>query len=359
MLLIGFVYAQMPTVWPGIDQTVMIDDSLLQAPIVQNAWQRVQQVVAPELLSITPAVYNPQTPSNPLYQANAMDNCYWPATKCTTPKHPNVRPDILTCPQQNQSHHPLTSLTNQQIVAEIMYNDAIIFKTIGDIDDRVRAIVQALGYEVVLWNKDSRDSHGISAEQVMSEIRAWTSEPSQPGFISLEHDISTFSADIAISAIGLLSGSSLQPMSVGMCLQRASYQDQPEPTRTTLVPSATRTATRSSTRTRGPRTTLRPTQTRVPSVQGLQEEEFKIKYGISRPIAKMPGNVYQEYLNSYSKDSDYRREDRYEEEYQRDDRYDQEYQRQDRYDQDYDIYEEDFERYDSYDREYERYDREY
>ncbi|RKO92976.1 hypothetical protein BDK51DRAFT_13140, partial [Blyttiomyces helicus] len=50
------------------------------------------------------------------------------------------------------THHPMTSLTNQQIVAEIKYTEAQIYNATGvvpnlfrppygDIDDRVRAII--------------------------------------------------------------------------------------------------------------------------------------------------------------------------------------------------------------------------
>lgn len=63
------------------------------------------------------------------------------------------------------THNPLTSMTNEEVVAEIQLTSAIIYRTIGiipklfrppygDIDDRVRAIANALGYTVVFWTTD-------------------------------------------------------------------------------------------------------------------------------------------------------------------------------------------------------------
>jgi peptidoglycan/xylan/chitin deacetylase (PgdA/CDA1 family) len=61
-------------------------------------------------------------------------------------------------------------MTNEEVVAEIQLTSALIYRTIGvipklfrppygDIDDRVRATVSALGYTVAFWTTDpSRDS---------------------------------------------------------------------------------------------------------------------------------------------------------------------------------------------------------
>ena len=60
------------------------------------------------------------------------------------------------------SHPYLTTLTNDQIVAELIWNMRIVKEIIGvtptmirppfgDIDPRVRAIAQALGLSVVVW----------------------------------------------------------------------------------------------------------------------------------------------------------------------------------------------------------------
>ncbi|KAI8905414.1 hypothetical protein EDD86DRAFT_211442 [Gorgonomyces haynaldii] len=163
------------------------------------------------------------------------------------------------------THHPLTSLSNEQIVAEIKYNEAIIYKTIGviprlfrppygDIDDRVRAIVQALGYQMVTWTlnpvRDSMDSDqpdfsNTSFTTVMNNIAGWYQQGAQPGFISLQHNLNNFSSRIASQAIDAFvqSKSPLQPMAISTCLNQTFYRDWKTPTSTTKANAPTPTAT--------------------------------------------------------------------------------------------------------------------
>ncbi|KAI7822058.1 hypothetical protein BC939DRAFT_398283 [Gamsiella multidivaricata] len=60
------------------------------------------------------------------------------------------------------SHHPLTTLSNEQIVAELKWTEKAVMDTTGlrmkymrppygDIDNRVRAVVKKLGYIIVDW----------------------------------------------------------------------------------------------------------------------------------------------------------------------------------------------------------------
>ncbi|RKO91550.1 hypothetical protein BDK51DRAFT_3710, partial [Blyttiomyces helicus] len=69
----------------------------------------------------------------------------------------------------NWTHHPITALTSEQLVAQIKYNEAIIYKNIGtvplffrppygDNDDRTCAIVAAMGYRTVICNFDTHDA---------------------------------------------------------------------------------------------------------------------------------------------------------------------------------------------------------
>ncbi|KAI8896390.1 hypothetical protein BC833DRAFT_519235, partial [Globomyces pollinis-pini] len=127
------------------------------------------------------------------------------------------------------SHHPMTSLTNEQIVAEMKYTEALIYRTIGvvpkyfrppygDIDDRVRAIVAALGYRTVLWSRDSGDT-GISSS-ALTNILSWN-QPDQPGFISLQHDLTVATSRVAIQALSQFQAippTALKPQPVGSCL---------------------------------------------------------------------------------------------------------------------------------------------
>ncbi|TPX38110.1 hypothetical protein SmJEL517_g00100 [Synchytrium microbalum] len=134
------------------------------------------------------------------------------------------------------SHHPLTSLTNEQVVAEMMYTAAIIYNVTGisvryfrppygDIDDRVRAIVNALGFRVIMWDTiyDATDADVVASPEsfaiVESIIASWFN--SVPGFIALQHTIDTFTSGTSIASlvkIQSLGGILNQMMPVPQCL---------------------------------------------------------------------------------------------------------------------------------------------
>ncbi|KNC99547.1 uncharacterized protein SPPG_04936 [Spizellomyces punctatus DAOM BR117] len=142
------------------------------------------------------------------------------------------------------THHPLTSLTNAQIVAELKYTEAAIYQAIGqvpthfrppygDIDDRVRAIVDALGYRTVLWTTNPvRDSEDASVTpstaagtQVLNTVKTWG--VAQPGFISLEHDITTFTSSVAVDVLNWVAsvGASfpLKIQPINQCIGESGY----------------------------------------------------------------------------------------------------------------------------------------
>ncbi|KAJ3128159.1 chitin deacetylase [Nowakowskiella sp. JEL0407] len=147
------------------------------------------------------------------------------------------------------THHPLTNLTNQQIVAEVKYTERLIYNTIGvlptyvrppygDIDDRVRAILNALGYRIVIWTtfpdivRDSQDT--ITAYQqagipaMVQNITKWFNDPATTtrGFISLEHDISNFTAGLSIAVVDAFrtATTNLKPMPVAQCIGEPAYR---------------------------------------------------------------------------------------------------------------------------------------
>ncbi|WFD35854.1 hypothetical protein MCUN1_002722, partial [Malassezia cuniculi] len=153
-------------------------------------------------------------------------DCWWTATGCTTPKADGLNADISECPepgtwgltfddgpncshnafydflQQNKltatmffiganvmdwpyqaqralvdghdvclhtwSHHYMTTLTDEQVFAELYYSIRIIKDVVGvttrcwrppfgDVDDRVRAIAHGLGLRTILWKEDTDD----------------------------------------------------------------------------------------------------------------------------------------------------------------------------------------------------------
>ncbi|KAG8696779.1 chitin deacetylase [Ceratobasidium sp. 394] len=117
------------------------------------------------------------------------------------------------------SHPSLTTLTNDQIIAELGWTKQAI-KAItgvtpntmrppyGDIDDRVRAISMAMGLTPIIWtsanggNFDTNDWHipsGLSAAEVLNSFDKIldTASTLQTGFIVLAHDLYQQTVDLA------------------------------------------------------------------------------------------------------------------------------------------------------------------
>ncbi|KAI0343988.1 hypothetical protein BDW22DRAFT_1113490 [Trametopsis cervina] len=123
------------------------------------------------------------------------------------------------------SHHTLTAMTNEQIIAEFGWSRKIIKDVVGvtpkfwrppfgDIDDRVRAIGLAMGMAPVIWTRisptatfDTGDFNigagTITAPQVLQNWENIIANAStiNTGFIVLEHDLFEQSVDIATGYI--------------------------------------------------------------------------------------------------------------------------------------------------------------
>ncbi|KAJ3176152.1 chitin deacetylase [Geranomyces variabilis] len=205
--------------------------------------------------------------------ATMNQNATFFVTGASTYYNPQVLKDLYTAGHEisvhSWSHAPMTSLTNQEIVAEIKYTEALIYSIIGrkpryfrapygDVDDRVRAIAGALGYENVLWgqDKDSGDSEGAPTEAaVVAQFTSWNKP--QPGFIDLEHSLDVNSNTWAIAVLKYFQAQkaagtmALTLMPVGQCQGKSAYVDltgaalpnpPPQPmTVTRVVPGATAT----------------------------------------------------------------------------------------------------------------------
>ncbi|KAJ3158564.1 chitin deacetylase [Geranomyces michiganensis] len=172
------------------------------------------------------------------------------------------------------THAPMTSLTNQQIVAEILYTEAFIYALIGqrpryfrppygDIDNRVRAIVGALGYESVMWqeSKDLQDQASAvppPTESMVARFDSWMTP--QAGYIDLEHSlaapVNNFAAAILDHVAARKAAGQFVPniVPVGTCQKKSSYVplgfalgDAVNATATTSKPAATATGSSSST----------------------------------------------------------------------------------------------------------------
>ncbi|CAE7222300.1 unnamed protein product, partial [Rhizoctonia solani] len=121
------------------------------------------------------------------------------------------------------SHPSLTTLTNEQIIAELGWTKKAIRDITGvtpntmrppygDIDDRVRAICKAMGLTPIIWTSaggsdfDTNDWHvpgGLSSETVLSSFETILSKASSlnTGFIVLSHDLYQQTVDIATGYI--------------------------------------------------------------------------------------------------------------------------------------------------------------
>ncbi|KAH9487078.1 Chitin deacetylase [Psilocybe cubensis] len=123
------------------------------------------------------------------------------------------------------SHPPLTTLTNEQIIAELGWTKKVIKDVLGvtpnmmrppfgDIDDRVRAISLAMGLIPVMWTRisplatfDTDDfnvhSGATSVEQVLQNWGNILSNVASrsSGFIVLEHDLFEQTVEVATGYI--------------------------------------------------------------------------------------------------------------------------------------------------------------
>lgn len=196
-------------------------------------------------------------------------DCWWSWTGCHKPKQPGLFPDITKCNEQGTwgltfddgpycahnklynflqseniratlfyigsnvisnpyqaqralmdghdvchhtwSHRLMTTLSNEQVFAELYYAAKIIKKVIGvtplcwrppqgDIDDRVRYIASALGMRAILWEEDTNDWNIVPAgSAAVSEIdknyRKIIAKGNSESPVVLTHEISSHTVD--------------------------------------------------------------------------------------------------------------------------------------------------------------------
>ncbi|KAF9308911.1 chitin deacetylase [Podila horticola] len=147
------------------------------------------------------------------------------------------------------SHFPLTSLTDEQIVAEVKWTEKAVFEITGlkmkyirppygDIDNRVRAVIAKLGYRVVDWTDDAADSKDFALNAGYTEatlaagvntmaahLTSWGANPANKGIITLEHDLYNVTVNFAKLLIAATKQAKLKPMTVAQCLgDNSPYQ---------------------------------------------------------------------------------------------------------------------------------------
>ncbi|TNY23310.1 putative chitin deacetylase [Rhodotorula diobovata] len=142
------------------------------------------------------------------------------------------------------AHSSLTTLTNEEIVAELGWTMKVI-KDItgvtpntfrppyGDIDDRVRAIALQMGLRPIIWTTynnevfDTRDwqigGGVVTAPEVYNRFESFLSEASSSlstGFIVLAHDLYQQSVDLAVDYIlpNVINQGRLKIKTIASCL---------------------------------------------------------------------------------------------------------------------------------------------
>ncbi|KAI8979466.1 hypothetical protein BDF20DRAFT_835481 [Mycotypha africana] len=158
------------------------------------------------------------------------------------------------------SHTYMTTLTNEQIVAELKWNELAIKEATGvspryfrppygDIDNRVRDVAAALGFYPIIWNHDTNDWAYASAPETFqaswidSNVTQWVNAAATAtvGGVSLEHDLYKTTVDVAIRILPKLKEAyTLVP--AGACNKVPLYKESTTPagatTANTTAPAA-------------------------------------------------------------------------------------------------------------------------
>ncbi|KAF9292122.1 chitin deacetylase [Linnemannia elongata] len=121
------------------------------------------------------------------------------------------------------SHHALTTLTNEQIVAEMKWTEKAVMEATGlrlkymrppygDINNRVRFVLKKLGYIPVDWTGDAFDTNDwriptMTEAQVIAtfskSLDTYVAGPKTKGFYCLEHDVSSLTVNVALKLLPL------------------------------------------------------------------------------------------------------------------------------------------------------------
>ncbi|KAF9431824.1 chitin deacetylase [Entomortierella beljakovae] len=285
------------SIYPPKDKTPDVNSPQVKAWVAEIDWSKVPNIpVATELPDV------PHFPKCPPLNELDRSACWWSCAGCVAPD------DIVTCPSKDnwgltyddgpsaatrdmlqylnsqkltatffivgsrvlqfadilkeqiaQGHHigmhtwshaALTTLTNEQIVAEIKWTEKIIrdftgltMKYVrppyGDTDNRVREIVRQMGYITVIWSKgwDTNDWRMLQGQIQEAEIvqnfnaalnnrSAIVSSNGGPGGpVTLEHDLTNATISVSKQLIPMALTSGLKPMSLADCLNdQTPYQ---------------------------------------------------------------------------------------------------------------------------------------
>ncbi|KAF9964677.1 chitin deacetylase, partial [Mortierella alpina] len=143
------------------------------------------------------------------------------------------------------SHQMSTSLTNEQFIAEVKYTELAIKEVCGftptyfrppygDIDNRIRGLLWAMGYTSVIWDYDTNDwdtcpPDGKTPVSVVdASFTKWIADApnDKTGHITLEHELCDSSVDLAIAHLPQLQAT-WKTMPVSACMNNSHpYKEQ-------------------------------------------------------------------------------------------------------------------------------------
>ncbi|ORZ00588.1 hypothetical protein BCR43DRAFT_485465 [Syncephalastrum racemosum] len=139
------------------------------------------------------------------------------------------------------SHSYMTTLTDEQLVAELKWNEQVIKEAIGvspkyfrppfgNIDNRVRDISKALGFIPVIWDHDTNDWYltyegsGFQESWIDANVTEWASKNATIGGMSLEHDLYNETVNAAVRIFPIMNDA-YELKTVSQCSNQSPYKE--------------------------------------------------------------------------------------------------------------------------------------
>ena len=130
------------------------------------------------------------------------------------------------------THTDFTTLTNEQIISEVMWTYNIIKDVtgittksfrfpFGAYDTRTLNVVQGMGFNVIQWDRDTEDWNAASAKAIEDTFK--TKIATSGGHVVLEHDLSEIEVDGGILGMDVVIKANLKPVLLSECLGVPSY----------------------------------------------------------------------------------------------------------------------------------------
>ncbi|KAI7874401.1 chitin deacetylase [Lichtheimia hyalospora FSU 10163] len=277
-----------PTTWEVATSNGMDKSAEFTALVKSIPWKNMPDIPVRELTEdggVNMTDYDPEDP-----------DCWWSATTCTKPKHKGINADIYRCPepetwgltfddgpncshnafydflqqdmkvkatmfyigsnvinwpygamrgvkdghhiaQHTWSHQMMTTLSNEEVLAELYYTQKAIKSVsgitpkhwrpaFGDVDDRVRWIATQLNLTTILWDLDT-DDWAAGAEEPMSTVKKHYEDfikmgkngtYAKHGNIVLQHEIDATTMNLAMEYLPKIKKNYKHVVDVATCM---------------------------------------------------------------------------------------------------------------------------------------------